>query len=203
MARRERRAARRRHRASRTAHAVTSGLALPSCGHPIRWHENIPVLGWLRRCGPLLGLRTPISPRYPLVEVFHRRRFAAIGWRFGETPLALLWCGMAAMLIALAGIDWDTTFPADNLTLPLLWAGIVRRGPGLDPWLPDSVWGAVPGYLSLWSVYWLFKLLTGKEGMGFGDFVAGGAGRLAGAEDDPADRAGSPRWSSAPWWASA
>ena len=77
---------------------------------------------------------------------------------------------VAAMLIALAGIDWDTTFLPDNLTLPLLWAGMVSAALGWTIPLADAVWGAVAGYLSLWSVYWLFKLLTGKEGMGFGDF---------------------------------
>jgi leader peptidase (prepilin peptidase)/N-methyltransferase len=142
----------------------------PSCGHRIRWHENIPVLSYLRLRGRCSACKAPISPRYPLVEVFTGIVFAAIGWRFGETPLALLWCGAAAMLIALAGIDWDTTFLPDNLTLPLLWAGIVAAAAGWTVPLADAVWGAVAGYLSLWSVYWLFKLLTGKEGMGFGDF---------------------------------
>lgn len=142
----------------------------PACGHRIRWHENIPVLGWLRLLGRCSACRAPISPRYPLVEIFTGAVFAAIGWRFGETPQALLWCGAAAMLIALAGIDWDTTFLPDNLTLPLLWAGLVAAALGWTIPLADAVWGAVVGYLSLWSVYWLFKLLTGKEGMGFGDF---------------------------------
>lgn len=142
----------------------------PACGHQIRWHENIPVLSWLRLRGRCSACRTPISPRYPLVEIFTGVVFAAIGWRFGETPQALLWCGAAAMLIALAGIDWDTTFLPDNLTLPLLWAGLVAAALGWTIPLADAVWGAVAGYLSLWSVYWLFKLLTGKEGMGFGDF---------------------------------
>lgn len=142
----------------------------PACGHQIRWHENIPVLSWLRLRGRCSACRAPISARYPLVEVFTGVVFAAIGWRFGETPQALLWCGAAAMLIALAGIDWDTTFLPDNLTLPLLWAGLVAAALGWTLPLADAVWGAVAGYLSLWSVYWLFKLLTGKEGMGFGDF---------------------------------
>lgn len=142
----------------------------PACGHQIRWHENIPVLSWLRLRGRCSACRAPISPRYPLVEVFTGVVFAAIGWRFGETPQALLWCGAAAMLIALAGIDWDTTFLPDNLTLPLLWAGLVAAASGWTLPLADAVWGAVAGYMSLWSVYWLFKLLTGKEGMGFGDF---------------------------------
>ena len=142
----------------------------PACGHKIRWHENIPVLGYLRLKGRCSACKAAISPRYPLVEVFTGIVFAAVGWRFGETPVALLWCGMASLLIALAGIDWDTTFLPDNLTLPLPWAGIVSAALGWTIPLADAVWGAVAGYLSLWSVYWLFKLLTGKEGMGFGDF---------------------------------
>lgn len=146
------------------------GSRCPACGHRIRWHENIPVLSWLRLRGRCSACRTPISMRYPLIELFTGVVFAAIGWRFGETPQALLWCGAAAMLIALAGIDWDTTFLPDNLTLPLLWAGLVAAVLGWTIPLADAVWGAVAGYLSLWSVYWLFKLLTGKEGMGFGDF---------------------------------
>ena len=94
-----------------------------------------------------------------------------VGWRFGAQPAALLWCGFCAALVALAGIDWDTTLLPDDLTLPLLWAGLVgaRAAAGPIP-LADALWGAVAGYLSLWSVYWLFKLTTGKEGMGFGDF---------------------------------
>jgi leader peptidase (prepilin peptidase)/N-methyltransferase len=82
----------------------------------------------------------------------------------------LLWCGFVAVLVALAGIDWDTTFLPDNLTLPLLWAGLVASALGWTLPLTDALWGAVAGYLSLWTVYWLFKLTTGKEGMGFGDF---------------------------------
>jgi len=82
----------------------------------------------------------------------------------------LLWCGFAATLVALAGIDWDTTLLPDSLTLPLLWAGLVASALGWTIPLHSALWGAVVGYLSLWSVYWLFKLTTGKEGMGFGDF---------------------------------
>ena len=88
----------------------------------------------------------------------------------GPHPTPLLWCGVAAVLIALAGIDWDTTLLPDSLTLPLLWAGLVSAAFGWTIPLPQALWGAVAGYLSLWSVYWLFKLATGKEGMGYGDF---------------------------------
>lgn len=142
----------------------------PSCGHAIAWHENIPVLSyaWLRgRCS---ACKTPISARYPLVELLTGALFALVGWHFGAVPGALLWCGFAAVLVALAGIDWDTTLLPDSLTLPLLWAGLVASALGWTITLHDALWGAVVGYLSLWAVYWLFKLTTGKEGMGFGDF---------------------------------
>lgn len=142
----------------------------PSCGHAITWYENIPVLSyaWLRgRCS---ACNTPISARYPFVELLTGVLFAWAGWRFGAVPQVLLWCGFAAVLVALAGIDWDTTLLPDSLTLPLLWAGLVVSALGWTISLHDALWGAVVGYLSLWTVYWLFKLTTGKEGMGFGDF---------------------------------
>ena len=142
----------------------------PACGHTIRWYENIPLVSWLGLRGRCAGCGTRISVRYPLIELLTALLFALVAWRFGPTPVALLWCGFVAVLVALAGIDWDTTFLPDNLTLPLLWAGLVASALGWTLPLPEAVWGAVAGYLSLWSVYWLFKLTTGKEGMGFGDF---------------------------------
>jgi len=142
----------------------------PSCGHSIAWHENIPVLSYLRLKGRCSACGTRISPRYPLIELFTAALFAAVGWRFGTQPVALLWCAMVAVLVALAAIDWDTTVLPDALTLPLLWGGLLASALGWTLPLTAALWGAVAGYLSLWSVYWLFKLTTGKEGMGFGDF---------------------------------
>jgi len=142
----------------------------PACGHAIPWHENIPVLSYLRLRGRCSACKARISPRYPIVEILSACLFAAVGWRFGGQPLALLWCGFAAALVALAGIDWDTTLLPDNLTLPLLWSGLVSAALGWTIPLTAALWGAVAGYLSLWAVYWLFKLTTGKEGMGYGDF---------------------------------
>lgn len=142
----------------------------PACKAPIRWYRNIPVLSWLRlrgRCADC-GVRIPL--RYPLVELVCGVLFAGIGWKFGGQPQALLWCGFAATLIALTGIDWDTTLLPDDLTLPLLWAGLLAALLGWTLPLSEAVWGAIAGYLSLWTVYWAFKLLTGKEGMGYGDF---------------------------------
>ena len=142
----------------------------PSCAAAIAWHQNIPVLSYALLRGRCAVCKTRIAARYPLIEIGTGILFAAVGWRFGATPMSLLWCGFAAALVALAAIDWDTTLLPDNMTLPLLWAGLVSSLLGWTIPLSDSLWGAVVGYLSLWSVYWLFKLTTGKEGMGFGDF---------------------------------
>jgi leader peptidase (prepilin peptidase) / N-methyltransferase len=142
----------------------------PSCGHQIAWHENIPLVGYMRLRGRCSACKAPISLRYPLVEALTALLFAAVAYRFGAQPLSLLWCAFVATLVALAAIDWDTTLLPDSLTLPLLWGGLVASALGWTIPLSAALWGAVAGYLSLWSVYWLFKLTTGKEGMGFGDF---------------------------------
>ena len=142
----------------------------PACGHAIAWHENIPLLGWLRLGGRCSACRARIPVRYPLLEVLTAALFAAIGAIHGAQPVTLLWCAAAAVLIALAAIDWDTTLLPDALTQPLLWAGLLAAALGWTLPLADALWGAAAGYLSLWSVYWLFKLTTGKEGMGYGDF---------------------------------
>jgi leader peptidase (prepilin peptidase)/N-methyltransferase len=142
----------------------------PHCGHRIRWHENIPLLGWLRLRGRCSSCKARISVRYPLVELVTGLLFAGAAWHFGPVPSTLAWCAMLAVLVALTGIDWDTTLLPDSLTLPLLWAGLVVSAWGWTVPLSTAMWGAVAGYLSLWSVFWLFKLATGKEGMGQGDF---------------------------------
>jgi leader peptidase (prepilin peptidase) / N-methyltransferase len=142
----------------------------PSCGHKLVWSENIPLLSWLllkRRCS---ACSSPISARYPLVELLCAAVFSMVAWRVGPRPAALLWCAFAAALLALSFIDWDTTILPDSLTFPLLWAGLIAAALGWTIALPQAVWGAIAGYLSLWAVYWLFKLTTGKEGMGYGDF---------------------------------
>ena len=152
----------------------------PSCGYRIRFWQNVPLISWLALRGRCAGCGVGISPRYPLIEVATAALFAALAWRIGPQPVLLLWCGMVAALLALALIDWDTTVLPDALTLPLLWAGLVAAalgwlggsaiGPSGGLSLLQSLWGAAAGYLSLWLVYWFFKLATGKEGMGFGDF---------------------------------
>jgi leader peptidase (prepilin peptidase)/N-methyltransferase len=143
----------------------------PQCGHSIRWYENIPVLSYLALRGACSHCMTPIGLRYPGVELFSALLFAWCGWRWGLTVEGLMWSAFAATLLALACIDWDTTLLPDDLTLPLLWAGLCMAALGLTGTvLADALWGAVAGYLSLWLLYWVFKLLTGKEGMGYGDF---------------------------------
>jgi leader peptidase (prepilin peptidase) / N-methyltransferase len=142
----------------------------PACGHRIRWFENIPLASWLWLRGRCAACKTSIGLRYPLVEGLCCVLFAAVGWRFEAQPSALLWCGFVAALIAMSIIDWDTTVLPDDMTLPLVWSGLVVAAAGWTISLPDALIGACVGYLSLWAVYWFFKLATGKEGMGFGDF---------------------------------
>ncbi|GAA3997892.1 A24 family peptidase [Comamonas faecalis] len=143
----------------------------PHCSHALRWYENIPVLSYLALRGRCAGCHARISPRYPLVELATGLLFYAAALRWGISATAACWCIFAAILMALAWIDWDTTLLPDDLTLPLLWAGLIAAALQYSGTpLLDSVAGAAAGYLSLWSVYWAFKLATGKEGMGYGDF---------------------------------
>ena len=143
-----------------------------SCGHLIRWYENIPVVSYLFLRGKCSACAAPYGVRYPLVELVTGGLFFFCAWRWGWTPTALVWCGFSAALLALAVIDWDTTFLPDDITLPLLWGGLIAAALQWNPAvnLSTALWGAVGGYLSLWGVYWAFKLATGKEGMGYGDF---------------------------------
>ena len=143
----------------------------PACGHVLRWSENVPLLGWLRLRGRCTACNAHIPLRYPIVEVLTGLLFAAIAWRFGPQPSALMWCGVAAVLVTLSAIDWDTTLLPDDLTQPLLWAGLLAAVVGWSGLNPASALiGAMAGYLALWSVHWLFFFATRKEGMGHGDF---------------------------------
>jgi len=142
-----------------------------ACGHMVQWYENIPVLSYLFLRGKCSSCGVHISLRYPLVELGTAGLFAFLGHWGGLSAPTLVWCGFAAAMVALAMIDWDTTLLPDDITLPLLWAGLIASTLG---WtgvpVAISVMGAAAGYLSLWLVYWGFKLVTGKEGMGYGDF---------------------------------
>lgn len=151
--------------------------ACPGCKAPITALQNIPVVSWLALKGRCANCRKPISARYPLVELFTALLSALVAWQFGATwttsaALVLTW-----FLVALAFIDIDTQLLPDSMTLPLLWLGLLvalvlphATGARLPVDLRSAVIGALAGYLSLWSVYHLFRLLTGKEGMGYGDF---------------------------------
>ena len=142
-----------------------------ACGHQLRWYENIPVLSYIFLRGRCSSCGVGISARYPMVELFTAGLFFFCVQYWGATPAGLAWCFFSAMLVALAFIDWDTTLLPDDLTLPLLWAGLLASAlQWIEVPLFSAVMGAVAGYLSLWLVYWGFKLATGKEGMGYGDF---------------------------------
>lgn len=142
----------------------------PHCGHRIRWYENIPVLSWLALRGRCSSCGKGIGLRYPVVELVTGALFAVCAHRWGLSPQAAAWAAFAALLVCLFLIDMDTFLLPDDLTYLLLWLGLVVAALGWTVPLQSAIWGAVFGYLALWSVYWLFKLLTGKEGMGYGDF---------------------------------
>jgi leader peptidase (prepilin peptidase)/N-methyltransferase len=142
----------------------------PACGHQITALENIPLASYLALRGRCSACKAPISPRYPFVEALTGILSAYVAWRFGVT-----WTTAAALLfawsmIALAFIDLDTFYLPDDITFPLIWLGLLVNIGGVFVDLQAAVIGAAAGYLSLWSVYWAFKLATGKEGMGYGDF---------------------------------
>jgi leader peptidase (prepilin peptidase)/N-methyltransferase len=156
---------------------LTPASTCPSCGHRIRALENIPIVSWLLLRGRCASCDAPISARYPLVEAATGIMSALVAWQFGASAEMLLALLITWTLIALALIDYDTQYLPDSLTLPLLWLALLvslwggqltTRQLALSP--ESAIIGAAVGYLSLWSVYMAFKLLTGKEGMGEGDF---------------------------------
>jgi leader peptidase (prepilin peptidase)/N-methyltransferase len=149
---------------------VVPRSACPACGQRITALQNIPVVSWLVLRGKCAACKAPISARYPVVEILGGLLAAYAIWRFGATPRGVAACGLLWTLLALTMIDIDTQLLPDDVTLPLLWAGLIVNLGGLFAPLPDAVIGAVAGYLSLWTIYWLFKLIRGKEGMGHGDF---------------------------------
>jgi len=146
------------------------GWHCPGCGAPVRGWRAVPLLGWLALRGRCGHCRRPIGWRYPAMELAAAALFAACAWRFGPTPMALCAMGLVGALLVLAWIDVETGLLPDAITLPLTWAGLlVNLSDGLAP-LPLSVLGAVAGYLFLWAVFHAFKHITGREGMGYGDF---------------------------------
>jgi len=158
---------------------VVPRSACPSCGHRIGAHENIPVVSWLALRGRCSKCKAAISPRYPLVEIAGGVLAALAVLKFGLTPTGIAACVLLWALLALTFIDFDTQLLPDDITLPLLWGGLLAQilvpvfgatTPTFVVPLQTAVVGAVAGYLSLWSIYWIFKLVRGKEGMGYGDF---------------------------------
>ncbi|SDX94221.1 type 4 prepilin peptidase 1 Aspartic peptidase. MEROPS family A24A [Collimonas sp. OK242] len=149
---------------------VVPRSACPHCKRQIGALENVPVLSYLALRGKCAGCKTPISVRYPLVEALSGGLSALLIWHFGSGWLGLSTLVFVYLLIAMTFIDADTQLLPDDLTLPLLWIGLLLNLSGLFVPLQDAVIGAAAGYLSLWAIYWAFKLLTGKEGMGYGDF---------------------------------
>lgn len=144
--------------------------ACPSCGHNITALENIPVVSYLALRGKCRACKAKISPRYPAVEALTGLLTAFVAWHYGVAWIALFAAFYVWALIALTFIDADTTLLPDDITLPLMWLGLlVNLGGGIVD-LRSAVIGAIAGYLLLWSVFWAFKLATGKEGMGYGDF---------------------------------
>lgn len=146
------------------------GSHCPHCEHKIAPYDNIPLISFLLLKGRCRHCKTPISPRYPLIELFAGLLSLVSVMQFGFTLEALTYFAVSLCLLALLTIDLKTQLLPDVLTLPLLWAGLLFHSLNSESQLSLYLWGAAAGYLVLWSVYWLFKLLTGKEGMGYGDF---------------------------------
>lgn len=156
--------------AGATYNLVVPRSACPQCSHKITAIENIPVLSFLLLGGKCSACKAPIPVRYPLIEILTGVLAGIISWRFGYSGMAVAAWIFAFALIALTFIDFDTQLLPDSITLPLLWLGLLFNLDGGFTDLHSAVVGAAAGYLILWSIYWLFKLLTGKEGMGYGDF---------------------------------
>jgi len=144
--------------------------ACPACGHAIGALENVPLISYLALRGKCAGCKARISPRYPLVEALTGVLSGYIAWRYGFTWQTLALLVFVWSMIALAFIDLDTFYLPDDITLPLVWAGLLANMGGLFVDLQSAVIGAIAGYLALWMVFWGYKLATGKDGMGYGDF---------------------------------
>ncbi len=153
-----------------TFNLILPNSSCPHCAHEIKPWENIPLISWLFLRGKCSGCKQAISIRYPLVELACSLLSVVIAWQFGVSWETLAMLVLTWGLLAMSLIDADHQILPDALVLPLLWLGLILNSFGLFTSLSDALWGAVIGYMSLWSIFWLFKLITGKEGMGYGDF---------------------------------
>jgi leader peptidase (prepilin peptidase) / N-methyltransferase len=157
-------------------HAAAFNLAVPrshcpDCHHPLRWQDNIPLLSFMALRGRCAHCQAPIAWRYPAIELITAGLFTGVMAQHGWGFEAMAWAGFSAALVTLAAIDANTRLLPDAITQPLVWAGLLAASLGLSGiGLSEALWGAAVGYLFLWAVFWLFKGLTGKEGMGQGDF---------------------------------
>ena len=153
-----------------TYNLFTPRSACPGCGAPITALQNIPVVSWLALRGKCANCKTPISARYPAVEILGGLVALLMAWRFGYSAALAFALVFAWAMIALTFIDFDTQLLPDDITLPLLWLGLIANAFGVFTDLRSAVLGAVAGYMLLWCVYWAFRLIAKKEGMGYGDF---------------------------------
>jgi leader peptidase (prepilin peptidase) / N-methyltransferase len=143
----------------------------PNCGHRLYWYENLPVISYIYLKGKCSACGTSINLKYPAIELITSFLFIYCFHRWGPSFQLIAWSTFTAILICLAFIDWDTTILPDDLNYSLLWLGLIASTLDLTSIsASQSIFGAVIGYFSLWSIYWVFKILTGKDGMGYGDF---------------------------------
>jgi leader peptidase (prepilin peptidase)/N-methyltransferase len=154
---------------SETFNLILPHSRCPHCSHKIRAWENLPVVSYLFLGGKCSSCKAPISKRYPLVELACGLISAFVAWHFGFGWQAAAVLVLSWGLLSMSLIDADHQLLPDAIVLPLLWLGLIVNAFGLFASLTDALWGAVAGYLALWCVFWLFKLITGKEGMGYGD----------------------------------
>lgn len=156
--------------AAETYNLFTPRSACPQCKAPITALQNIPVVSWLALRGKCATCKTPISARYPMVEILGAALALLVAWRFGYSPALAFGLVYGWVMLALTFIDLDTQLLPDDLTLPLLWLGLLANAFSTYTDLRSAVLGAAGGYMILWSVYWAFRVIAKKEGMGFGDF---------------------------------
>jgi leader peptidase (prepilin peptidase)/N-methyltransferase len=155
---------------SNEVYSILKPSKCPKCNSKLKYRHNIPIFGWLMLKGKCYFCKCKISPQYPIIEFITAVIFVVIFTKYGATVQCLAMLILATTFIPLFFIDLEYQILPDNLTLPLVWLGIIINYYGVFITLDSSVWGAILGYLSLWSVFWIYKILTGKEGFGYGDF---------------------------------